>query len=170
MFARTARLLLRPGFAEDAPALAALVADERRLRVAGAVDLDQSWALDQAAALPMMLVIERTATAPRLVGGCGLARLASGDVELRLWIARRHGGRGLGGEAGTALVDIARMLGLARIDARCIDGDRASQQLLARLGFEATGLGSDVARCTSGALHPARVMRLNLDAKVRLAA
>ena len=32
MFARTARLLLRPGFPEDAPALAAAIADEAVVR------------------------------------------------------------------------------------------------------------------------------------------
>ncbi|MBA3730647.1 MAG: GNAT family N-acetyltransferase, partial [Sphingomonas sp.] len=32
MFTRTARLLLRPGWAEDAPALAAAIGDERIVR------------------------------------------------------------------------------------------------------------------------------------------
>ena len=107
MFARTERLLLRPGWAEDAPALAQAIADEtivRNLATApwpyGLADAEAFLASARDPALPSFLIFERTDGAPQLVGACGLGRRPSGAVELGYWIARPFWGNGFATEAG----------------------------------------------------------------------
>ena len=97
MFARTARLLLRPGWAEDAPTLAAAIGDERIVRNLATApwpyrlrDAEAFLAQPRDPILPSFLVFERTDGEPLLLGSCGLARRPSGGVELGYWIARRH--------------------------------------------------------------------------------
>ena len=119
MFARTSRLLLRPGWAEDAPALTSALADEMICR-----DLwSAPWPLTEGDArailvasrdpiLPAMLVFERTAGEPKLVGQCGLRRRPSGTIELYVWIVPGQRGRGLASEACAAVLDIACTLGI----------------------------------------------------------
>ena len=118
MFARTERLLLRPGWAEDAPALAAAIADEaivRNLatapwpyRPARCRGVSRRPARSGAAQLPDLS--SGPTASPALVGACGLGRRPSGAVELGYWIAREHWGRGFATEAGLALIDIAEAL------------------------------------------------------------
>ena len=79
MFARTERLLLRPGWAEDAPALAAAIADEMIVRNLATApwpyrlrDAEAFLAQPRDPVLPSFLIFERTDGAPRLVGSCGL--------------------------------------------------------------------------------------------------
>src|SRR5215213_5832688 len=123
MFARTPRLLLRPGFPEDAPALALAIADEAIVRNLAVVpwpytlrDAEAFLASPRDPVLPSLLIFERTAAAPELVGSCGLGRRPSGAVELGYWIARAHWGRGFASEAGAALIAIARSLGLRQLE------------------------------------------------------
>jgi RimJ/RimL family protein N-acetyltransferase len=66
--------------------------------------------------LPSLLIILRADGGPELIGECGLGRRPSGAVELGYWIARAHWGRGYATEACTALVDIARTLGLPALE------------------------------------------------------
>ena len=121
MFTRTARLLLRPGWAEDAQALAAAIGDERIVRNLSSPpwpyrlrDAEAFLARPRDPLLPSFLVFERTDGEPLLVGSCGLGRRPSGTVELGYWIARAFWGRGFATEASAALVDIARTLRLPR--------------------------------------------------------
>ena len=100
MFARTERLLLRPGWAEDAPALAAAIADEMIVRNLGTApwpyglrDAEAFLAQPRDPVLPSFLIFERTDGAPKLVGFCALKRRPSGAVELGYWIARDAWGR-----------------------------------------------------------------------------
>ena len=77
MFARTPRLLLRPGFPEDAPALAAAIADKAIARNLAVVpwpytlrDAEAFLASPRDPSLPSLLIFERTdssAAAGRLV-------------------------------------------------------------------------------------------------------
>src|SRR5215213_2517936 len=113
MFARTPRLLLRPGFPEDAPALAAAIADQAIARNLASVpwpyrmrDAEAYLASPRDPVLPSLLVFERTAAAPQLVGACGLGRRPSGSVEMGYWTSRAHWGRGLATEACAALIDM----------------------------------------------------------------
>src|SRR5688500_13817030 len=169
MFARTPRLLLRPGFPEAAPALAAAIADEAIVRNLATApwpyrmrDAEAFLACPRDPVLPALLVFERTDAAPQLVGSCGLGRRPSGAVEMGYWIARAFWGRGFATEACTALIDIARMLGLAQLEGSHFVDNPASARVLEKLGFEPTGLIAPRLSCARGTEVPARLMRLAL--------
>jgi RimJ/RimL family protein N-acetyltransferase len=162
--------LLRPGFPEDAPALAAAIGDEAIARNLATVpwpyrmrDAEAFLASPRDPVLPSFLVLERTVAGPRLVGSCGLGRRPSGAVELGYWIARPFWGRGLATEAGTALVDIARTLGLPSLEASHFVDNPASGRVLEKLGFEPLGIIAPRLSCARGAEIPARLMRLRLQ-------
>ena len=173
MFARTPRLLLRPGFPEDAPALAAAIADEAIVRNLGTApwpyrmrDAEAFLASPRDPVLPSLLIFERTDGAPQLVGSCGLGRRPSGAVELGYWIARAAWGRGIATEAGEALIDIARTLGLGSLEGSHFIDNPASGRVLEKLGFEPTGLVAPRLSCGRGEHVPARLMRLRMAAGV----
>lgn len=171
MFARTERLLLRPGFPEDAPALAAAIADFAVVRHLGRAPWPYSTE-DAKAALsaprdpifPSFLITERTDGAPRLVGGCGFGRRDSGAVEIGYWVARAHWGRGLATEACTALVDIARTLRLPSLHGAHFLDNPASGRVLEKLGFQATGVVAPRFCRARGEDLPVRLFRLALNA------
>ena len=172
MFARTERLLLRPGWAEDAPALARAIADEavvRNLATApwpyALTDAEAFLAAPRDPALPSFLITERTDGAPRLIGACGLARRSSGNVELGYWIARAHWDQGFATEASRALIDIARTLQLPRLEASHFVDNPASGRVLDKLGFVATGLSAERYSCARGGEAMSRLYRLSLMAR-----
>ncbi len=174
MFARTARLLLRPGFPEDAPALAAAIADETIVRnLANAPwpfrmrDAEAFLARPRDPVLPSFLIFERTRGAPQLVGSCGLGRRPSGAVEMGYWIARSHWSRGIATEACTALVDIARTLGLDTLEGSHFLDNPGSGRVLEKLGFEPVGIVAPRMSCARGTEAPARLMRLSLATSVQ---
>ena len=169
MFARTPRLLLRPGFPEDASELASAIADKAIVRNLAVVpwpyrirDAEAFLASPRDPVLPSFLVFERTDGAPRLVGSCGLGRRPSGAIELGYWIARPHWGRGFATEAGKALVDIAKALGLSSLEGSHFLDNPASGRVLEKLGFEAVGIVVPRMSCARGTETPARQMRLQL--------
>ena len=173
MFARTPRLLLRPGFPEDAPALARASADKAIAMHLAVVpwpytlrDAEAFLASPRDPVLPSLLVFERTSGPPALVGYCSLKRRASGAVELGYWIARSCWGRGLATEACRALIDIARTLGLPRLEAGHFVDNPASGRVLEKLGFEALGIIAPRMSCARGEEVPARLMRLSLSGAV----
>lgn len=169
MFARTERLLLRPGFPEDAPALAKAIGDQAIVRNLAVVpwpyslrDAEAFLAAPRDPVLPSLLIIERTAGAPRLVGACGLGRRPSGAVEIGYWIARDDWGRGIATEACTALIDIARTLRLPSLEASHFLDNPASGSVLEKLGFAATGIVAPRLCRARGEHVPARLYRLQL--------
>lgn len=169
MFARTPRLLLRPGFPEDAPALASAIADEAIvMNLAGPPwpfrmrDAEAYLARTRDPVLPCLLIFERTASAPQLIGECGLKRRPSGAVELGYWIARSHWGRGFATEACVGLIDIARTLGLPAVEGAHFLDNPASARVLEKLGFEPIGIVAPRMSCARGAEVPARLLRLQL--------
>ena len=173
MFARTPRLLLRPGFPEDAPALAAAIADKAIARNLVSVpwpyrmrDAEAFLASPRDPVLPSFLVFERTETAPQLIGSCGLGRRPSGAVEMGYWIARPFWGRGFATEACSALTDIAATLGLTSLEGSHFLDNPASARVLEKLGFEPVGIVAPRMSCARGAEVPARLMRLRLAATV----
>ncbi len=175
MFARTPRLLLRPGFPEDAPALATAIADEAIVRNLATApwpyrmrDAEAFLASPRDPILPSLLIFERTDTAPQLVGSCGLGRRPSGAVELGYWIARSFWGRGFATEAGKALVDIARALGLPSLEGSHFVDNPSSARVLEKLGFEPLGIIAPRLSCARGAEAPARLMRLQLSSAVNV--
>lgn len=169
MFARTQRLLLRPGWAEDAPALAAAIADETIVRNLATApwpyrlrDAEAFLASPRDPVLPTFLVFERTDGAPLLVGSCGLGRRPSGAVELGYWIAKAHWNRGFATEAARALIDIARTLGLTRLEGSHFLDNPASARVLEKLGFRPTGITAPRMSCARRVEAPSRLMRLVL--------
>ena len=169
MFARTPRLLLRPGFPEDAPALARAIGDEAIVRNLAVVpwpyslrDAEAFLASPRDPILPSLLIFERSDAAPRLVGSCGLGRRPSGAVEMGYWISRPFWGRGVATEACSALIEIARTLGLRQLEASHFIDNPASARVLDKLGFQSTGLIAPRMSCARGTEVPARMMRLRL--------
>ena len=172
MFARTERLLLRPGWAEDAPALAQAIADEavvRNLATApwpyGLADAEAFLAAPRDPAMPSFLITERTDGAPRLVGACGLGRRPSGAVELGYWIARAHWGQGFATEAASAVVAIAHTLKLPRLEGSHFVDNPASGRVLEKLGFIPTSLSAPRYSCARGGDAMSRLYRLSLMAR-----
>jgi RimJ/RimL family protein N-acetyltransferase len=169
MFARTERLLLRPGFPEDAQALAVAIADHGILRNLATApspftlrDAEAYLAQPRDPVLPSFVIAERTAGAPRLVGACGLGRRPSGTVELGYWIARSHWGRGIATEACAALIEIARALRLPALEGSYFIDNPASGRVLEKLGFEPTGIVAPRYSCAREEECPSRMLRLAL--------
>ena len=169
MFARTERLVLRPGWGEDASALAQAIADEAVVRNLSSVpwpyataDAEAFLAGPRDPLLPSFLIFSRTAGAPLLVGACGLGRRPSGAVELGYWVARAHWGQGYATEASAALVEIARTLRLARLEASHFIDNPASGRVLEKLGFLPTGLSAPRYSCARGGEAMTRLFRLSL--------
>jgi RimJ/RimL family protein N-acetyltransferase len=173
MFARTERLLLRPGWAEDAPALARAIADEQVVRNLATApwpfaleDAEAFLAAPRDPAMPSFLITERrTDGPPQIVGACGLGRRPSGAVELGYWVGRQHWGKGFATEAGRALVDIAKALKLPRLEASHFLDNPASGRVLEKLGFKPTGLSAERYSCARGGEAMARLYRLSLMAR-----
>lgn len=170
MFARTTRLLLRPGWTEDAPALAAAIADETIVRNLATApwpytvrDAEAFLAQPRDPVLPSLLIFERTGQAARLAGACGLGRRPSGAVELGYWIAKPFWGRGIATEACTALIEIARALGLDRLEGSHFLDNPASGRVLEKLGFEPVGITAPRMSCARGVQAQARLLRLALS-------
>src|SRR3546814_17343925 len=89
MFARTERLLLRPGWQEDAPALARAIGEEavvRNLARApwpyGEEEARKSLSMPLDPNQPRFLIFRRTGGAAPPVGGCGLYTSAESDNEM----------------------------------------------------------------------------------------
>lgn len=147
MFARTERLLLRPGWAEDAPALFNAIADEGIVR--NLASAPWPYRPDDASAFlrserkphePSMLIFRRTEAPPELIGSIGFGRRPDGELEFGYWIARGHWGRGYATEAGRAAIEIARTaLRLPRLAAGHFLDNPASGRVLEKLGFRPTG-------------------------------
>ena len=146
MFARTERLLLRPGWIEDAPALAGLIGDQVVARNLARVPFPYTLADAErflgvgTATLPNLLAFARTRGAPRLIGGVGLHRDLDGAVELGYWIGRPFWGLGFATEAARAMVALAHgSLRVERLVAGHFRDNPASGRVLRKLGFRATG-------------------------------
>lgn len=145
MFARTERLLLRPGWEDDAVALHEAIAHEAvamklsRLPWPYTLEDAQRFLAGQwQREAPHMLIFARTAGKPRLVGGIGLD-LSGCTAELGYWISPRYWGLGFATEAARAVVDMARAsLPCRKLVARPFADNPASGNVLRKLGFQRT--------------------------------
>lgn len=146
MFARTERLLLRPGWQEDAPALAQAIGDEMIVR--NLASAPWPYREDDARAFlsgwtgespSRFLMVQRTASTPRIIGCIGIDAMADGDVELGYWVARPFWGLGYATEAGRHMVELARTMGIRRLSASHFVDNPASGAVLRKLGFSPTG-------------------------------
>jgi RimJ/RimL family protein N-acetyltransferase len=142
MFARTKRLTLRPGWPEDAPALAAAAAHEavatRLARMSWPYreeDAAAYLAVPRGPADPRFLIWSHETACPRLVGAIGLTP-GEGAHELGYWIVPDAWGRGYATEAAAAVVATARdALPIRRLSAWHHLDNPASARVLAKLGF-----------------------------------
>jgi RimJ/RimL family protein N-acetyltransferase len=163
--------MLRPGFPEDAVALAGAIGDEAIARNLANVpwpyrvrDAEAFLASPRDPVLPSLLIFERSPGALQLAGACGLGRRPSGAVEMGYWIARPFWGRGVATEAGKALISLARTLGLETLEGSHFLDNPASGRVLEKLGFEPIGIVAPRLCCARGEEVPARLMRLQLQA------
>lgn len=150
MFARTKRLTLRPGWPEDAPALAKAIAHEdvafklSRLPWPYTEAHAAEWlARAKGATDVSLLILAHEEATPRLVGGVGLHPTDEGDgVEIGYWLTPSAWGRGYATEAGHAVLGMAQhALGLPRVVGRHFLDNPASGKVLRKLGFRPTGTG-----------------------------
>ena len=146
MFARTERLMLRPGWIEDAPALSrAIGREDVVLNLARAPwpyalgDAEAYLSRDRHEGEADMLIFERGTGAPTLIGGVGLA--SDGDaIELGYWIVPSRWGHGFATEAARAVVAMARdSLRVTRLVSGHFADNPASGRVLRKLGFQPTG-------------------------------
>lgn len=171
MFARTNRLLLRPGWAEDAPALFRAIADRRIVRNLASApwpyrqeDAEAFLATERKPDEPALLILRRTAGAPELIGTIGFGRRPDGEIEFGYWIARTHWGRGYATEAARAMVAIARdTLRMPRLHAGHFLDNPASGRVLEKAGFRPTGIIAPRFSAGRGETAPCRLFRLDLD-------
>lgn len=172
MFARTERLMLRPGWREDAPALCRAIADEGIVRnLARApwpyrlADAETFLAREQKADEVSCLIFLRTEGAPVLAGGIGFARTPEDELEFGYWIARPFWGRGFATEAGRAVIANARdSMRVPRFVAGHFTDNPASGRVLHKLGFCPTGTTRGRYSAGREAIAPVREFALELGA------
>jgi RimJ/RimL family protein N-acetyltransferase len=146
MFVRTDRLLLRPGWIEDAPELARAIGDEAIARNTARIPWPYTlahaeWYLgrQQDPHAPNCLVFARTSGKPRLVGNVAISPDANGH-ELGYWFARAYWGLGYATEAASALLRAAReSLRIERINSGHFVDNPAYGRVLRKHGFRPTG-------------------------------
>jgi RimJ/RimL family protein N-acetyltransferase len=169
MFARTERLLLRPGWAEDAPALFNAIADEGIVRNLASApwpyrpeDASAFLATARKPHEASMLIFRRSEADPELIGTIGFGRRPDGALEFGYWIARSHWGRGYATEAGRAATEIARKaLRLPKLHAGHFLDNPASGRVLEKLGFRS--IGRTASRYSAGRNAIARCKLFELD-------
>lgn len=171
MFARTARLTLRPGWPEDAIALTRAIAHEAVVTKLSRApwpyvlgDAQMFLAQPRAPDIASFLIFDDPAGTPRLVGGIGIdVRNEAGEPELGYWFTPDVWGRGYATEAGRAVVQIARhAMGLQRLTASHFLDNPASSRVLEKLGFQPSGRIEPCFSKARGAAAPSALYELDL--------
>jgi len=171
MFARTERLLLRPGWIQDAPALFAAIADEGIVRNLASApwpyareNAESFLNTERRPSEAAMLIFRRTEGAPELAGSVGFGRRPDGELEFGYWIARRFWGRGYATEAGRAAIAMARdSLRLKRLSSGHFLDNPASGRVLEKLGFRPTGAIVPRFSAGRGEAAPCRLLEIELS-------
>ena len=169
MFARTQRLTLRPGWPEDARAVAHAIGHEAVVRMLAKApwpyrlaDAEAFLSRPRSASEAFFLILSHEGDYPRPIGGIGLAPDEEGH-ELGYWLAPEAWGRGYATEAGRAVVAIARhALGLERIHSGHFVDNPASGRVLRKLGFRPTGEVKGRYSAGRGGIAPCRLFELDL--------
>jgi RimJ/RimL family protein N-acetyltransferase len=177
MFVRTERLLLRPGWSQDAPALFKAIADERIVRNLATApwpyrpdDAEAFLETERKASEPSLLIFRRRKDSPELIGAVGFGRKPSGGIEFGYWIGQHHWGRGYATEAGRAVLAAARdSLRLKRLDAGHFLDNPASGRVLEKLGFRPTGKIVPRFSIGRGEAAPCRLFELRFDMEAEVA-
>ena len=149
MFHVTERLLLRPAWPEDADAIFAGIGE--REVVCNLARAPWPYTLKDAReflsrpapdALPRFAITMPGEHGSDLVGMVGLNCHEDGEndvVELGYWIARSHWGQGIATEAVRGILEVARSIGIRRIEAGHFTDNPASGRVMRKVGFRATG-------------------------------
>jgi RimJ/RimL family protein N-acetyltransferase len=170
MFARTPRLTLRPGWPEDAPALAAAIGHECVVHMLARVpwpysveDAETFLRRPRGVTDIPLLILAHEDARPRLIGAIGIAPEDEGGHELGYWLTPDAWGRGYATEAGRAMLAIARhALGLKHLVSGHFADNPASGRVLAKLGFRATGRIVPRYSAGRGEDVPCRLLALDL--------
>ncbi len=169
MFARTERLLLRPGWKEDARALFEAICDEAIVRNLASAPWPYKFA-DAEAFLarvrephePCFVILRRTMGAPQLIGTIGISPDPDGEQEIGYFIARPFWGLGYATEAAQAVIAIARDgLRLPKLKAGHFLDNPASGRVLRKLGFRPTGCVVQRYSAGRGTVGPCRAYELD---------
>ncbi|MEO1045931.1 MAG: GNAT family N-acetyltransferase [Pseudomonadota bacterium] len=146
MFARTERLLLRPGWPEDWQALFNAINDEgivcnlARAPWPYTPEVAKEFAAKpQDPFYPNFFLTLPTESGSQLVGCCGLGETDQGEAEIGYWIARAHWGQGYATEAAGAVIEIARTIGHRQLHCGHFIDNPASQRVIEKLGFVQQG-------------------------------
>lgn len=146
MFVRTRRLTLRPGWAEDAPALAEAIGHEAVARNLSRapwpypIEAAETFVSDfRDPAEPKFLVFEHRDGGLRLIGGVSVGPHRDEPHELGYWITPDAWGRGYATEAAAAVLRAARAAGIRRVTSGHFIDNPASGRVLRKLGFRPTG-------------------------------
>lgn len=138
----TARLRLRPWRATDAPDLYELAKDPRIGMLCGWKPYDRiddaHEALSTFLAAPDSYAVTLSSTG-ELLGSIAL-RIDADDTgavigDIGYWIGAPYWGNGYATEAGHAIIDRARELGITTIVLKYFDGNGASRRVSEKLGF-----------------------------------
>ena len=150
MFHRSERLLLRPGWLEDAAEVTVRIADEAIVRNLARVPWPyrEEHAIGWLAApkipkMPTFLLTLPGEQDSPIIGSCGLheglLECSKGEVEIGYWIARDWWGKGFATEAVRAVLGIARTMGYNRVVGHHASDNPASGRVLRKAGFVPTG-------------------------------
>lgn len=170
MFARTARLTLRPGWPEDAPALTQTIAHEAVVANLSRApwpyaleDAEEFLAKPRAADDARFVILGHEADYPRIIGTIAVW-FQDDAYELGYWLTPAAWGRGYATEAGRVMIQMARhALGVKHIRAGHFVDNPASGRVLTKLGFRPTGAVVPRFSLARGAEAPCAVFELDLD-------
>ena len=170
MFARTARLTLRPGWPEDAPALTQAIAHEAVVANLSRApwpytleDAEEFLAKPRAADDARFVILGHEADYPRIIGTIAVW-FQDDAYELGYWLTPAAWGRGYATEAGRVVVQMARhALGVKHVRAGHFVDNPASGRVLTKLGFRPTGAVVPRFSLARGTEAPCAVFELDLD-------
>lgn len=169
MFHVTQRLLLRPAWPEDWEALLGGIADKgvvRNLARAPWPYLPEHArefvAREQDPRMPNFLMTLPGEAGSQIIGSIGFGMTDTG-IELGYWIARPYWGQGFATEAGTGVIEVAKLLGYERLEASHFLDNPASGRVLRKLGFRPTGKVTKRHSCGRGEEADCALYRLDLD-------